>query len=92
MSTDAKRPMRFKTTGKSDVPHSRHGKHRGFVSLILADLDRLKDGTALKIPLAELPDRKENIRSALNRATRKANRKIATAADDGFLYIWNLTM
>jgi hypothetical protein len=59
--------------------------------LVLSDLDRLKDGAALKIPLAELPDRKENIRSALNRATRKGNRKVATATDDVFLYIWNVS-
>jgi hypothetical protein len=38
-----------------------------------------------------LPDTKENIRSALNRATRKIGRRVATAADGGFLYIWNVT-
>ena len=81
--------MRFKTIVQADVPQGRHGKHKDFVSLILSDLDQLKDGSALKIPLSELPDRKENIRSALNRATRKAKVKVATATDDGFLYIWN---
>lgn len=86
----AKAPMNFKTIVQADLPQGRHGKHRDFVSLILSDLDRLKAGAALKIPLSELPDRKENIRSALNRATRKGKVKVATATDGGFLYIWNV--
>jgi hypothetical protein len=43
----------------------------------------------LKIPLSDLPDSKVNIRSALNRATRKSHKSVATAADDDFLYVWN---
>jgi len=43
------------------------------------------------VPIADLPDTKENIRSALNRATRKVGLRVATAADDSFLYIWNVT-
>jgi len=59
------------------------------VSMILRDLDQLKDGAALRVPLAELADTKENVRSALNRATRKAKLNVATATDDNFLYVWN---
>ena len=73
-----------------DVPRSRNGKHKKIVSLILNDLDRLRDGGAIKVPLAELPDSKENVRSALNRATRKGGRNVATATDDQFLYVWNV--
>jgi hypothetical protein len=36
--------------------------------------------SAIKVPLAELAESKEEVRSALNRATRKAGRKVATAA------------
>jgi hypothetical protein len=32
---------------------------------------------------------KEKVRSALNRATRKAGLKVATASDQTFLYVWN---
>jgi hypothetical protein len=71
------------------VPRSRNGKHRAIVSLILRDLDQLKEGAALRVPLADLADSKENVRSALNRATRKAKRNVATATDEHFLYIWN---
>jgi hypothetical protein len=79
----------FETVVQADIPQGRNGKHREIVSSILADLDRLKDGTALKIPLADLASTKEKVRSALNRATRKAGRKVATAADASFLYVWN---
>ena len=72
-----------------EVPHSRNGKHKVIVSLILRDLDQLKEGAALRVPLAELGDTKENVRSALNRATRKAKRNVATATDEDFLYVWN---
>jgi hypothetical protein len=51
----------------------------------------LKDGSALKVPLAELAETKEKVRSALNRATRKEGRKVATATDNRYLYIWNLS-
>jgi hypothetical protein len=84
-------PMHFKTMMQADVPQGRNGKHKLIVSTILDDLDQLKDGAALKVPLAELAASKEKIRSALNRATRKAGRRVATATDATFLYVWNVT-
>ena len=72
-----------------DVPQGREGKHKQIVSAILRDLDQLKEGSALKVPLAELAESKEKVRSALNRATRKAGRNVATASDGTFLYVWN---
>ncbi len=83
-------PMHFKTIVQSDVPQGRNGKHKLIVSTILRDLDQLKAGAALKVPLADLANTKEKVRSALNRATRKASRKVATATDASFLYIWNV--
>jgi hypothetical protein len=79
----------FKTVAQLDVPNSRNGKHKKIVTLILRDLDQLKEGAAIKIPLADLGDSKENVRSALNRATRKTSRSVATATDEQFLYVWN---
>lgn len=73
-----------------DVPKSRMSKHRDIVAAILGDLDQLKAGSAFKVPLENLGDTKANVRSALNRATRKGGRKIATATDEKFLYVWNL--
>jgi hypothetical protein len=80
----------FKTLNLGDVPHSRAGKHKKIVSMILRDLDQLKDGAALRVPLIELGNTKENVRSALNRATRGAKRNVATATDADFLYVWNV--
>jgi hypothetical protein len=80
----------FKTMVQSDVPQGRNGKHKLIVSTILRDLDQLKDGAAIKVPLAELAETKEKVRSALNRATRKAGIRVATATDENFLYVWNV--
>jgi len=73
-----------------DVPKSRKSKHKDIVEAILNDLDELKAGVAFKVPLEELGGSKANVRSALNRATRKGQRKVATATDDKFLYVWNV--
>jgi hypothetical protein len=83
-------PLHFKTIVQADVPQGRNGKHKLIITTILQDLDRLKDGAALKVPLADLAESKEKVRSALNRATRKAGRNVATATDASFLYIWNV--
>lgn len=85
----ARAPMHFKSMSQEDVPRGRTGKHKTIVTKILSDLDRVEDGTALKIPLADLADGKENVRSALNRATRKRRQHVATASDDTYLYVWN---
>ena len=84
-------PMNFKGMLQSDVPQGRNGKHKDIVTRILSDLDQVASGVALKVPLALLTDSKENVRSALNRATRKGKRNVATASDDTFLYVWNET-
>lgn len=84
-----KSPMNFKTMAQADVPQGRNGKHKQIVTQILSDLDHLPAGVALKVPLAELEESKENVRSALNRAIHKDKRNVATASDAEFLYVWN---
>ena len=83
--------MNFSTIQQVDVPQGRNGKHKQIVTKILADLDQLPNGAALKVPLAELSESKENVRSALNRAIHKSSRNVATASDADFLYVWNET-
>ena len=83
--------LHFKTMIQSDVPQGREGKHKLIVTTILRDLDRLGPGSALKVPLADLAQSKEKVRSALNRATRKVGRHVATASDANFLYVWNVS-
>jgi hypothetical protein len=83
-------PMHFKTMVQADVPQGRHGKHKHTITVILNDLDQLPDGAALKIPLDGLAYGKANVRSALNRACRKAGKNVATATDKTYLYVWNV--
>jgi hypothetical protein len=84
-------PMNFKTMAQIDVPQGRKGKHHQIVAHILSDLDQMKPGIAIKVPLSGLAETKEKVRSALNRATRKGARNVATASDDEFLYVWNVS-
>ena len=90
-SRPRKPPMNFEHMPQLEVPQGRNGKHKRIVTQILSDLDQVQDGVALKVPLAELPESKEKVRSALNRATRKRGRTVATASDDTYLYVWNET-
>ena len=83
-----KAPMRFESVHKADVPKGRDGKHKQIVELLLSDIAQLEQSAALKIPLSALPDTKENIRSALSRATRLRGIEIATSSDEDFLYVW----
>lgn len=84
-----KPPMNFRSMAMADVPQGRNGKHKQIVTRILSDLDQIATGVAIKVPLADLAESKEKVRSALNRATRKAGRVVATASDETFLYVWN---
>ena len=81
-------PMRFDSMRQADVPKGRDGKHKKIVQQLLSDISHLEPGSALKIPLSELPDSKENVRSALSRATRQHGIEIATSSDDDYLYVW----
>jgi hypothetical protein len=83
-----KTPMNFKSISQIDLPQGRNGKHKLVVTQLLSDLDQLRPGLALKIPLTELPDTKENIRSALNRATRIKGLDVATSSDASYFYVW----
>ena len=83
-------PMRFQSISQVDVPKGRDGKHKQIVTQLLSDIDKLEAGSALKIPLVALPDTKENIRSALNRATHFRGIEVATSSDAEYLYVWKV--
>lgn len=80
--------MRYESIKQADVPKGRDGKHKQIITAILNDIDLLESDYALKIPISALPDSKENVRSALNRATRQRGVEVATSSDAEFLYIW----
>ncbi len=81
-------PMRFESVLQVNVPKGRDGKHKEIVTQLLSDIARVAPGFALKIPLNELPDTKQNIRSALSRAASQLNIELATSSNEEFLYVW----
>lgn len=78
----------FQAILQHEVPKGREGKHKRIVTTLLNEIERLTPGTALKVPLSALPDSKENIRAALNRATRQRGLQVSTSSDASHLYIW----
>lgn len=78
----------FQAILQHEVPKGREGKHKRIVTAMLNQIDHLAPGTALKVPISALPDTKENIRAALNRATRQKGLHVSTASDADHLYIW----
>jgi len=83
-------PMKFESILQLNVPKGRDGKHKQIVTQLLSDIDQLETGSALRVPLSALPDTKENIRAALNRATRQRGVEVATSSDEDNLYIWRV--
>jgi hypothetical protein len=81
-------PMRFGSISQVDVPKGRDGKHKKIITQLLDDIAQLNHGSALKIPLVELPDTKENIRAALSRAAAQKTLSIATSSNSEFLFVW----
>jgi hypothetical protein len=82
-------PSNFSSTLISRIPHSRKGKHNLIVAKILDDLHKLAAEKAVLIPLDDLEGEKmENVRSALNRATRQRDMLVATATDEKYFYVW----
>ena len=79
----------YSAVNRSDVPQGRKGKHRKAVADILADLSKLNAQQAIKIPLSGLNGEKmQNLRSALNRATREKNIPVVTSSDEKYMYVW----
>ena len=84
--------VRFRSVLQADVPKGRDGKHKQIITQLLNDLQHLAEGSALKIPLSELPDSKENIRSALSRAASQQKLSISTSSNSEFLYVWKTSL
>src|SRR5579864_3500503 len=78
-------PFHFAAVEHSDVPHGRKGKHRTMVAKILEDVANRNDDQAVRVPLSGLRGEKiQNLRSALNRASRLKSLSIATASDEKY--------
>ena len=73
----------------SAIPHGRKGKHNLIVSMILDDLEGSTRKRRCSVPLDSLEGEKmENVRSALNRATRQRKMLVTTATDEKYFYVW----
>jgi hypothetical protein len=81
-------PMKFESVLQVNVPKGRDGKHKKIITQLLSDIAQLSKGQALKIPLDELPDTKQNVRSALSRAATQQGINLATSSNEEFLYVW----
>ena len=79
---------KFESVQQVDIPKGRDGKHKNIITRLLSDIAKLDEGAALKIPLSQLPDTKENIRSALSRAARQAKINLSTSSNSEYLYVW----
>jgi hypothetical protein len=79
---------KFESVLQANVPKGREGKHKEIITQLLSDIAKLAPGAALKIPVSELPDTKQNVRSALSRAASQNKLNLATSSDDEFLYVW----
>ncbi len=81
----------FETISRVDLPSGRKGKHHSLLMRVLQDLDRLRDGRAIRIPLADCGGSVADIRAAIFRAANKQHFEIATSSDDEFFYLWRPT-
>jgi hypothetical protein len=80
--------IQFESIPQEDVPKGREGKHKAIITKLLNDIAQLPTGSALKIEVSQLPDTKQNIRSALSRAASQRRLNIATSSNEEFLYVW----
>ena len=81
--------LNFETIDSAEVPHDRKGKHNALISRIIQDLERVKPGVALKVPVSALGAQKiENVRAALGREIKKTTLTVGTSIDDDYFYVW----
>jgi hypothetical protein len=66
---------------------TRRRKHKEAVAQILAEVDRLPKGKALRI--GSLGENQKGVRAALYRAAQLSGRSVSTVEDAEFLYVWN---
>jgi hypothetical protein len=81
----------FERVPLSELRQGRHGKHHDLMLNIAAQIARLPDGEAMKIPLENLEVSLPNLRSAVSRAMQTRGVQIGTLSDGDNLFIWKKT-
>jgi hypothetical protein len=73
----------------ADIRRTRRGKHHDLLGGIFHDLESLPEGSAMKVPLAEVDGTTlANLRSAVHRASTSKGLGIETLSDEENFYIW----
>jgi hypothetical protein len=81
--------LKYRRVDLSTLRKGRRGKHHNLVEGILGELEDVKTGSALEIPLADVNGiGLANLRSAVHRASASAGMAIETLADEKNFYIW----
>lgn len=81
----------FERVPLSELRQARHGKHHDLTSDIAAQIARLSDGEAIRIPLEDVDVSLPNLRSAVSRAMQTRGIQIGTFSDGDNLFIWKKT-
>ena|SRR5437762_10411673 len=81
--------LKYNCVEISSLNHARRGKHHELVQGILSELNLLKSGSALEIPLATVEGvRLANLRSAVHRAAASEGLEIETVVNEDNFYVW----
>lgn len=89
MSTPTKDANLYRSIKVSNLATGRRGKHHDLTEGIMHELNMLKDGLALEIPLSRVDGVElANLRSAVHRAAAASGITIQTQADEKNLYVW----
>lgn len=84
-----RRVAKYRQVDIAGLKTGRHGKHHSLVQGIVEELETLKPGSALEIPLSEVGGiGLANLRSAVHRAASSNGLNIETVAADGKFYVW----
>jgi len=82
-------PLKYSRVEISSLRQGRRGKHHDLVQGILRELNLLKSGSALEIPLANVGGiGLANLRSAVHRAAASEGLQIETVVNDENFYVW----
>lgn len=67
------------------------GKHAKTIASVLSDLAALDEYSAIKIDLAQIGQKKADLRAALHRAAKKKEINLVTTSDETHLYVFRVT-
>ena len=81
----------FERVPLSELRQGRHGKHHDLTVDIAAQIARLSDGEAMRIPIEDVDVTLPNLRSAISRAMLARGIRIGTFSDGDNLFIWKKT-